>query len=165
MAHQRRPMDWASPGYAGHTDGELCWKLLCEIKRDEVLSGAAARWKRCVKDSPGGPLADNIGEKGKERVITVATQAECTEPLRLRRNTAPQLKMTVFEFVMYQENKTKTKDQHNRTTVSLFCSLQVRRCAQQVHSVPPPTPSYFCLCTAKRDHKSILIKLVFWFFG
>lgn len=83
MAHQWWPMDWALPGYKEHTDGELCWKLLCEIKRDEVLSGAAARWKRCVKDSPGGPLADNTGEKGKERVMTVARQAESTEPPRL----------------------------------------------------------------------------------
>lgn len=53
----------------------------------------------------------------------------------------------------------KTKNQHNRTTVSLFCYLQVPHCAQQVHFFPP----YFCLCTAKRDHKSILIEMFFNF--
>lgn len=83
MARQRWPMDWASPGYKEHIDSKLRWKLLCKIKHDEVLSGAAARWKRCIKDSPGGPPVDKTGGKGKERVITVAIQAESTEPPRL----------------------------------------------------------------------------------
>lgn len=67
--------------------------------------------------------------------------------------------MTVFEFVIYQQNQTKPNtltQQNHGVTILLVASAAL--CT--TGALFPP---YFCLCTAKRDHKSILIKLVFGF--